>query len=211
MQIERCAQNSLVAVVLAAGIAVALALPALAQETTTEGQMPQMSEQLMAEMAAWMEANRPGVHHEHLANLAGDWDAVVTWWPDPSGEPVASTGAMTSRVVLGGRYLHSTYRGEMMGLPFEGAGIDAYDTIADEYVSLWMDSMTTGVMRWSGGCNGNGTVRTMVGEMKGPNGEIVRSKTVTTVRDDDTYSYESFRIAADGTEVKEMEIVMKRK
>jgi hypothetical protein len=199
--------------VLACVLAITWAPTALAQDKPAEGQMPQMpqmSEEQMAEMMAWMEANKTGEHHEHLAKFAGKWKAKVKYWPDPAQEPQVSTGTMTSSMVLGGRYLHSMYQGEMMGMPFEGAGIDAFDNVSGKYISMWMDNMSTGVMTWKGKCNGDGTVRTMYGEMTAPDGAKIKSRTVATMVDENSQKYESFMVLPDGAEKKEMEITLTR-
>jgi len=48
-------------------------------------------------------------------------------------------------VILGNRYLQSTYKGNMDGIRFEGWGLMGYDNQKQEFVSTWADNMGTGI------------------------------------------------------------------
>ena len=54
-------------------------------------------------------------------------------------------------MVMDGRYLVEEYDGEMMGQPFKGMGLMAYDNSEQRFVSAWIDNMGTGIMTISPG------------------------------------------------------------
>jgi len=76
-------------------------------------------------------------------------------WMGP-GEPMVTTGRATYEWILGGRYLKSTHKSEMMGMPFEGMGLDGYDRAQKHYFSLWFDTMGTGYMSLEGNASPDG-------------------------------------------------------
>lgn len=189
-------------------LGLALAVPAanLAQEGAEEG----MSQEEM--MQAMMKLAEPGEHHKHLAMMEGDWTYELKSWTPGVPEPTESTGTVSSKWILGGRFLWSEWKGEYLGVPFQGIATDGYDKVNEQYTGTWMDSMSTGVATFSGDCEDSGKVRTMHGEFTEPmSGQKIKSKGVTTILGDGSYKYESFMVMPDGSEFKNMEIVAKRK
>ncbi len=191
-------RNALVpALVLTAGLS---ALPLIAQED------PEMSEESIAAMNAWMELATPGEHHQHLARYAGRWKSEVKMWMDPANEPMVSPAMASANVVLGGRYVEWSYNGVFGGMPFEAMQLDGYDNGRQQYEATWADNFGTLIIKYTGQCEKDGQVRTMHGEFFDPmtGGEIAQ-RTVYTWIDDDTFLYESF-MSQGGTEFKNMEI-----
>lgn len=101
-------------------------------------------------MKAWQNFMTPGKMHKEMAKWDGTWTTEATMWMDPSAQPVTSKGSCTNKMILGGRYQQSNYKGNMMGMPFEGMGILAYDNAKKVLVSTWMDNMGTGIMKLEG-------------------------------------------------------------
>lgn len=102
-----------------------------------------------AMMKKWQEYMTPGPVHQSFAKMAGEWKADVTIF-DPSGKEMKSDGTANYEMILGGRYLKSSFKGSMMGMPMEGMGLDAYDNATKEYISVWIDNFGTGVMHMKG-------------------------------------------------------------
>src|SRR5688572_10104353 len=73
-----------------------------------------------AEMEAMMKAMSPGEPHKKLAKLAGDFTYTSKMWMDPSQAPATSSGTMHGDMILGGRYVRAVWKGDVMGMPFEG-------------------------------------------------------------------------------------------
>ena len=185
------------------------AVPAMAQDKPKEG-APAMGG---PEMEAAMKAMSPGENHKHIARYAGDWTFTNKMWMDPSQPPAESTGTMHGETILDGRYVQTVWKGNMMGMPFEGRGIDGYDNLAKQYVGSWIDNLGTGIIHFTGTCENGGKVCTMKGDMLDPmTGQKSYMRTVTTWTDDKNFKFEMFGPLPDtGKEVKMMEMVLKKK
>lgn len=164
------------------------------------------------DMAAMMEAMTPGEPHKQLARMAGDWTFTNKMWMAPGAPPSESTGTMHAEMILGGRYVQSVWKGNMMGQPFEGHGTDGYDNLAKQHVGTWVDNMGTGILYSTGTCDNAGKVCTANGDMIDPMTKKKGSiKSVTTWTDNNNFKLELFGRDGNGQEMKMMEMVLKRK
>jgi Protein of unknown function (DUF1579) len=164
------------------------------------------------DMQAMIAAATPGEPHKRMASMAGQWTYKMTMWMDPSQPPMETSGTIESSMILDGHYLQSVYKGNVMGQPFEGHGLDAYDNVTKEYIGTWVDNMGTGIMTTKGKCDDSACKKmTAAGEMNDPMaGGPVKVKMVTTHVDKDNYKFEMFMVSGQG-ETKTMEINAKRK
>lgn len=123
-----------------------------------------------AEMMKKMEQfATPGPGHKVLNGLAGEWEAVARFWMGgPDAPATESKGTNKARWILGGRYLQEEFTGEMMGMPFQGVGLTGYDNFNKQYVSIWMDTMGTGMLKSEGTADAEGKVITFHGKMDEP-------------------------------------------
>jgi hypothetical protein len=178
----------------------ALALPAVAQPPSDA-----------AAQEAYMKAATPGENHKILGNYVGDWTFTNKMWMAPGQPPVESGGTIHAEWILGGRYVQSVYKGNMMGMPFEGHGTDGYDNVAGKYVSSWVDNMGTGIMTSSGTCDAN-KVCTQSGDMLDPaTGQKVTMRSVISWVSDTSFKLEMYVKDASGNEMKMMEMVGTKK
>ncbi|THI87102.1 MAG: DUF1579 domain-containing protein [Nitrospira sp. CG24A] len=106
-----------------------LVSPALAKEK--KHQQP-MDEKAMMEV--WKKMATPGEPHKLFAGLAGSWTTTTKEWMEPGKPPTESTGTAEMKMLLDGRFLYQEYNAQMMGQPFSGVGIDAYDNMTKKYV-----------------------------------------------------------------------------
>src|SRR6266513_1241369 len=86
----------------------------------------------------------------------------------PGAEPMKSSGKQKSVMIMGGRYLHADYTGEMMGKTFHGASLTGYDNAKKKHFSAWIDDMGTGIMLAEGTASPDGKVVTLSGEYYDP-------------------------------------------
>lgn len=164
-----------------------------------------------AMMKAWMAYMTPGPEHQHMALGDGEWTTEASFWEKPGDPPKKSSGSCVNKMIMGGRYCQSKYNGDMMGMPFEGLGIMAYDNARKMYVSTWIDNMGTGIMNMEGKWNDDLKALELTGEMDDPiTGKHVKLRQVEKWQDNDHHTMEMYRMS-DGQEVKEMEIVFTRK
>lgn len=162
-------------------------------------------------MEIYQKVGTPGEPHKVLANLEGVWTTRTRSWMGPDTPPAESSGACVQKLILGGHYLQQEYAGDMMGQPFTGINLLGYDNHTGKYVSVWLDSMSTGIFYFAGTASADG--RTITQEcdyddpIKGPS--VWRS--VTRIKDADTLEYEMFITPRGGKEEKMMEMTVARK
>ncbi|HKX46451.1 MAG TPA: DUF1579 family protein [Planctomycetota bacterium] len=114
-------------------------------------------------MQAWIEAGTPGAPHRLLDPFVGNWTAAVEMWMAPGGEPLLSTGSMTSQWVLDGRFLEQRYTGDFGGMTFQGRGYWGYSNLERTYQGIWIDSGSTGVAYQAGYAEAEGQRFVMLG------------------------------------------------
>ncbi len=174
-----------------------------------EGTQP--SEEEM--MKRWMEVASPKAEHEMLGKLAGDWNCSMKFWMGPGAPMQEGKGACTHSVVNGGRAVSSLFTGEMMGMPYEGHGMDGFDNFNKVYWATWTDNMTTGMMYMEGtSTDGGKTVvfnTTMDEPVMGVKDKPVRM--VSKWVDENTHVLESWDEVGTPNEFKAMEITYSRK
>ena len=168
-----------------------------------------------AMMAKWMEISSPNENHKVLESLIGEWDHVVKWWDSPEMEPQVSKGSSKTSWIMGGRFIQQDVEGEAMGQPFQGMGITGYDNVAKKYISTWIDTMSTGMMKGSGQYDAATNTLTEEGiyscPFKGDDTDKAY-KTVITFVDENTYTYEMYSTGPMGGDVfRTMEITYTKK
>jgi len=164
-----------------------------------------------AQMKAWQEYATPGNPHKLMADEVGTWNCDMTFWAEPNGKPEKSTTTAEIKMVLGGRYQESVYKGTMMGQPFEGKSTLAYNNASKEYTTTFIDNMGTGMMVAMGKYDESKKSMEFKGEMVNPvNGEKTPYREVYTIVDPKTRKMEMFD-TKNGSEYKSMEIVMTKK
>ncbi|MGS2761780.1 DUF1579 domain-containing protein [Sinomicrobium sp. M5D2P9] len=169
-------------------------------------------DQQAAMMEAWNAYRTPGEMHKMLAMDTGEWNAEITHWADPSASPQKAKGTETCKMVMGGRYLKISFKGEFMGEPFNGLGFMGYDNAKKEFFSTWLDDMGTGIMIARGTVSeeDNNTME-MRGSMVDPmTGNDLKIREVVSRIDENTRTMEMF-MEYNGTEMKTMEIKYSRK
>lgn len=158
----------------------------------------------------WMKYGVPGENHKALDMLAGKFTYTMKHWASAKAKPETSTGTSDAKWILNGRYLQETIEGKMGDQPFSGISILAYDNYRQEYQSIWIDSVSTGMWYMAGkgdkksyGMSGVGG-NPMTGEQEH------KFRSVTKVKSANEHTYEMYSYDKDGKEFRSMEIVYKR-
>jgi len=172
-------------------------------------QEKQMDPQAMMEM--WKKLGTPGEPHKLFASLAGSWTTQTKEWMEPDKPPAESTGTAEMKMLLDGRFLYQEYNGQMMGQPFTGIGIDAYDNLTRKYVSAWMDSMGTGIFMMEGTASAGGRTITLKGSHPEPGGGRMTHRAIWKIVDNNTQTFDMWGTHEGGKEMKMMEITYTRK
>lgn len=164
------------------------------------------------EMKAWMEYMTPGDMHKVLASYDGDWTVDGKMWMDPKAPPMTSTGTATYKMVMGGRYQESEYKGNIMGQAMEGFGLLGYDNFKKVFESTWVDNMGTGTMRADGKYDPATKTFTMTGNMVDPmTGKSCTVRQTEQMVDNDTHIMTMYNSIGGAPEFKTMELTFKRK
>ncbi len=138
-------------------------------------------------MRTMMEAGTPGAQHAMLAKGDGNWTAETTIWMSPDTAPMTTKSNVVNKMVLGGRYQETTFKGDMMGMPFEGSSTTGYDNAKKVYFTTWMDNMSTGMMNMEGTWDEASKSISFKGTMLCPaNGQECEMREVYKIVDDNT-------------------------
>lgn len=162
-----------------------------------------------ASMDAMQEMAAPGPEHDRLKPFLGTFKAEVRIWMGP-GDPMVSTGVMTSTLDLGGKFVKQHYKGDPSPEPtpfpdFEGRGFWGYNKNTQQYEGFWIDTASTIMQTETGTVDDSGKVWTMVGEMVGQDGSPCTKKSIITLVDDNNHHMEMYFNQGD-QEFKGMEI-----
>ena len=190
-----------------AGLCVVLTVStALAKDKKSEKQMdPQGMMEMYKKLAT------PGEPHKLFASLAGSWTTKTKEWMEPGKPPTESTGSAEMKMLLDGRFLYQEFNSQMMGQPFSGIGIDAYDNLRKRYVTVWLDTMGTGIFTMEGTASADGKTITLKGRHDEPGGGHMTHRAIWKIVDNNTQTFEMYGTHGHGKEMKMLEITYSRK
>jgi hypothetical protein len=129
----------------------------------------------------------------------------------PGAPATKAEAKCNNRMILGDRYQESVSTGMMMGMPFEGHSLVAYDNVKKVFQSTWIDNMGTGIVYMEGPYDEKTKTLNMRGKMVDPmSGKIEVARQVLKFIDDNTQLMEMY-VTKDGKEFKNMEIKFTRR
>ena len=167
-------------------------------------------DEMSADQKAWMEYMTPGPMHEMMAGSVGEWKSKNTFWMDPAGEPMVSEGTVKFEMIMGGRYMKSTHKGMVMGMPFTGMNLQAYDNATKEFVAVWIDNLGTGLSVSNGTYDEGAKTLNFTGTMIDPmSGNEVKYRQTIQLLNDNHQVMEMF-IYSNGKEFKNMIVELTR-
>lgn len=166
---------------------------------------------MQAMMDTYKKLATPGEPHKLFASLAGSWTTTTKEWMEPGKPPTESTGSAEMKMLLDGRFLQQDYTSVMMGQPYSGIGLSAYDNLRKKYVSTWIDSMGTGIFVMEGTASADGKTITLRGQHNEPGGGVMTHRAIWKIADNNTQTFEMYGTHKGGKEMKMMEITYARK
>jgi len=87
--------------------------------------------------------NAPGAGQKLLAQFAGDWEVVKTFYPR-SGQPIVTKGECRQQMVEDGKFLQSNFTFfNPDGSRTTGTGISGFDSRTNRFTTVWFDSRQT--------------------------------------------------------------------
>lgn len=162
-------------------------------------------------MEVWKKLGTPGEPHKLFATLAGSWTTQTKEWMEPGKPPSESTGTAEMKMLLDGRFLQQEYNSQMMGQPYSGVGIDGYDNLTKKYVTVWIDTMGTGVFFMEGTAGPDGKTITLRGSHPEPGGGKMTHRAVWKIVDNDNQIFEMYGAHGKEKEMKFLEIIYTRR
>lgn len=161
---------------------------------------------------AMMDYMTPNEAHMNLAKENGIWDEELTMWMHAGATPQTSKATAEYKMILNGMHQEMTHKGDFMGMPFEGRGTMSFDNATQEYVSTWVDNMSSGVTNMRGELDKETNILKMEGQSIDPvTKQLKTMKEVITYIDSNTHKLEMYDTGYDGIEFKTMEIILKRR
>jgi len=164
-----------------------------------------------AMMEVYTKLAAPGEQHKQLASLAGSWTTKTKEWMESNKPPVESTGSAEMKILLDGRFLQQELTGQMMGQPFSGIEITAYDNVLKRYVTSWMSTMGTGIFTMEGTASTDGKTITLKGQHAEPGGGYMKHRAIWKIVDSNTQTFDMYGTYPGGKEWKMMEMTYTRK
>jgi len=153
----------------------------------------------------------PGPMHKWLASFTGTWEANVIGYMDPT-KPDTSKLIQTYSMILNGLYQEARLTGTMMGMPFEGRSINAYDNAKKKFQTVWIDIFSSGFTYMNGDYDSTSKTLNLKGTQPKPSGETdMNIRQVMKMIDKDTYTLTMYGDGPGGKEIKFMEGTFKRK
>ncbi|MRX69301.1 Protein of unknown function [Flavobacterium resistens] len=163
------------------------------------------------QVKAWQAYATPGEPHKLMMEEVGTWTCDMTFWYEPNGKPEKATSIATVKMLFGGRYQETDYKGTIMGAPFEGKGTLAYNNATKEFTNTFIDNMGTGMMVAYGKYDESTKTIELKGETVDPvKGKKTPYREVYTIVDPTTRKFEMYDMK-NGAEYKSMEIISKKK
>jgi hypothetical protein len=154
------------------------------------------------------EMPKPQKEHEFLKQFVGTWDSTLQFRMSPEMDWTASKGTETNRM-LGGFWIVSENKGEMMGMPFQGLGTTGYDPYKKKYVSTWVDSFGPCLSVGEGTLAGEKLTTLVSGTDE--TGKPMKMTMVQEFKDKDTMAWSMTTTGKDGKEFECIKGESKRK
>jgi len=87
--------------------------------------------------------NAAGAGQKLLAQFAGDWDVLKTFFP-ANGKPIVTKGTCKQHMVQDGKFLESEFTFvNPDGTKSTGTGISGFDSKTNRFTTVWYDSRQT--------------------------------------------------------------------
>ncbi len=151
-------------------------------------------------------AQEPSKEMERFNAEVGTWDCEVRMFgEDPSKKPEISKGSETVWM-LGGMWQVSHFKGEMMGMQFEGSGQTGFNPETKKYTGTWVDSTSPYAMATEGTWDEKTQTFTQQGTGKDATGNEVKMKMTSVYNKDGSRLFTMSGAMPDGKEMKMMEI-----
>ncbi len=147
-------------------------------------------------MPAWMNTTK---EHKNIAKSVGTFDCIYTFIVGP--QQMKGTGVAVGKMIMGGRFLQQSFDGITDGHRMQGLATVGFDTIAKEYVTTWIDSMSP-FLYVGRGKEKDGAIRYNGRSPEWITGKVKDDYIIMIWQDADHYTMEMGDVLADGSRKK---------
>jgi len=148
---------------------------------------------------------KPGPEHKIMNQDLGTWNAAVKVWMAPGQPPMEMLGTESNKWDCNGLWMMSSF--DAPDGSFSGRGIGGWDSTKKQYVSVWVDSMSTYLATMTGTYDPKTKTVSYKGEAPDQDtGKMNKIRSTVEYVDVNTRRYTSWSTPAGGTEVKSLEI-----
>lgn len=213
-------KNSKVILLSLAVLACVIAVPVYAtnktQATVTRDRKPALDKRIVENM---QERSKPSEKENiHiLTSLAGDWFYTITVWAasDDAAKRYKATGKIKNEMVLGDRFLSGTFIDDRNfgghQVAVKGQSLIGYDNDKKSFTSVWVDSLSTGMMIGKGNYDAKEKVLNETGRFTDPlDGTEKTFRSELKLTDAENHKRTIFITDKAGKESKYMEIDYRR-
>ena len=163
-------------------------------------------------MEKWHEYTTPGVMHQVLYKLTGDWTYTVTSKQTPDSKPEVSEGTSHIEKIMDGRFIRQTVEGTAMGQPFSGMGIMGFNNKTRQFQSVWIDNVGTGMMTGTGTYDPGMKAIVEDGKFAPVQEDGKKSyRAITRIINENKFTYEWYIDGPKGERFRAVEIVYERR
>jgi len=162
-------------------------------------------------MKKWMEYMTPGQSHQLLAGRVGKWKLSIKMWMEIGQPPSEMESNSELKMIMDGRYLVESVKGDFQGTPFEGQNTTAYDNGSQKFISTWIDNMGTGVIIGEGTYSPDKKEFHYATRFTDPmTHKPSQGRSVDKMVDENTWIMQSYKKSPAGKEYMDMEITYRR-
>ncbi len=159
----------------------------------------------------WETYITPSKTHLFLKKMEGKWSHQSKIWVDSKANPIDAKGQCIRKMLLGDRYLQTTFKTFINKTPLEGIVTVGFDNASKKYVSTWIDNLGTGMMYLEGEYDSTDKRIEYEGSIADPiSGKDRKIKQYVYYKDVDHQYIEMYEQPEGEDEFKSMEITMVR-
>jgi hypothetical protein len=169
-------------------------------------------EKTLKELIVMKDLTAPGENHKHLEYFIGNWESAVKLWVEPGTDPLCYRQDIFVKFLLGGRITYAEIKSNILGAESDQVVITGYDSIKKEFYQVTFSDLGTRYTTSAGTLDKSGKIRTETLLYEdSATGEKVTFKFVTTLIDNNKYTFDVYQIDSKGKETKGMEVTYFRK
>jgi hypothetical protein len=136
------------------------------------------------------EPPKPQKEHDWLRQIVGEFDTEAEIIGEAGQPPLKTRGRESSRLI-GGFWMLSEHRGDVLGTPFTGVLTLGYSPENKCYVATWIDSLSSRLWTYRGSVDADGKILTLDTEGPGQDGKPAKFRETIEIKDQDHKVYTS--------------------